>query len=143
MQNFENPPEQRMSDAEAQAVLRILAERQRKTDELHAMPSVQDVAAVANAPKEEVLSALLELRAAQMAPRVMPRPRNPLLPIVMAVCGVMFFVALLSFGYLLLRTNIAPTRSIEAAPVAGQPAPISADVMPPPEMARNVAPSPN
>ncbi|HSI73688.1 MAG TPA: hypothetical protein VK934_10980 [Fimbriimonas sp.] len=139
MQNFENPPEQRMSDAEAQAVLRILAERQRKTDELRAMPSVQDVAAVANAPKEEVLSALLELRAAQMAPRVMPRPRNPLLPIVMAVCGVMFFVMLLSVGYLALRTNLMP-----APPVATQPLPGSPDVLPPPSIARDsVAPSPN
>ncbi|MEZ0326431.1 MAG: hypothetical protein ACAH95_11040 [Fimbriimonas sp.] len=66
MEQFEVPPEQRMSDAEAQEVLRLLAERQREREELRGQPTVQDVAALANAPVTEVSEALSEVRARNM-----------------------------------------------------------------------------
>jgi hypothetical protein len=123
MQNLETWQEQRMSDEEAQQVLRILAERQRQSEELSGRPTVQDVAALANAPINEVAAALNEVRS--QTPAVTQPRRKQLLPLIAA--ATIAFVLLGAGAMFVFTAN--RTVQTSSTPL---PYPPGADTWPPP-----------
>jgi hypothetical protein len=147
MQNFENFHEQRMTDAEAQEVMRLLAERQRRSEELHAMPTVQDVAMLANSHVTDVAAALNEVRTRGVQqPVVLPKTKPWLLPLV-AICSACAVLVVLATLFVTLRATApsSPTAA-EVGPVRALDAPYpvpAGDMAPPAPSMTPPAPSPN
>lgn len=96
MQEFSQPSE-RMSDAEAQDVLRLLAERQRSREEHDAMPTIHDVAMLSNASPEEVRMALMEIRHRGNEELTPPTQRSSRPSILLACLGALLILIAVGF----------------------------------------------
>jgi hypothetical protein len=128
MQEFRSGDDQRMTDEEAQLVMRILAERKQQREELQAMPTVKDVAQMANADPEEVHLALAELRTKPMPSVTVyeERARKNPLPIFAAAAAVVLLLVG-SAAVLVPSTEMAATE-VTASGIA----PTAVTEMPPP-----------
>src|SRR5688572_31216406 len=112
MQEFRPSDDHRMTDEEAQLVMRILSERRQQREELQAMPTVKDVAQMANVDPDDVASALAELRARQVVPVTVyeaPRARSGFPTL--AVVAVTLLLVFLLGAFMLVGVSAPPEAS--------------------------------
>jgi hypothetical protein len=126
MHQFQTPDPDRMTDAEAQEVMRVLAERTRRREEALGWPSVHDVAALSNASADDVREALSDVRARSLAAMYSgigetSSPRKNSVPWTVGAC-----LALLVLGMIFLATFRATAVRQDA--VIASPTPMAVTV---------------
>ncbi|CAN5355811.1 hypothetical protein BH11ARM1_BH11ARM1_09030 [soil metagenome] len=124
MQEFEKPLADRMSSEEAEKVIRLLAERRLLDEEAQSLPSVNDLASLANAEVGEVRDALAAIRQQNQVttePKVIPARR------VGAFFLVLAFAVFLAMTFLVIAIGSRSDPPTIATPAAPMSAPSIAD----------------
>jgi hypothetical protein len=115
MHEFQAAHETKMSDEEAQRVMQLLAERRRRREDLSGMPSVLDVATLADAPVEEVISALQDVRSSSHIAAPVKRMK-PWMIAPIALCSILLLLVTVKGVTLLLLTSRGGTVIEGSAP---------------------------
>jgi hypothetical protein len=118
MQQFQEPPRDRMTDTEAQEVLRLLAERREAKETSDSLPSIHDVAVLANASPDDVSSALAEVRAKAYVGAITPPVKKESAERKIVLLGATFCVMMLLAFFMLIRLKAVKETSTSEAPAA-------------------------